>query len=384
MLVFTPHDYAAVKYKSGRQHRDVSGNGIRHRQVKPEAPGSAVRRRSPEQERSHDKHHENSGDHGYGAVFLLHGKPDGSRKKGEDGQHLIAPCKIVPQETEGLCADVGPPKQNGNYDDHGNAQINPVHDFFLVDPEGLRNTQTHAPHGRVAGSDRKNNHRKHGDIAHPGSKEIRGDLGQDRIRVHFHEFREKIVNGHAAGRPDHRDNPFQNHHPVEVAPSVPFRGHGPCDDRRLCRMEARKNSAGDRDKQRRNDRLCDHSLFESGGFRQNIRLAESGMDQTRENRGASYQKDRTEKRIDRTDDLVDGKQCGADIIQENHDSGDPENPMLRPHLIKKFGRDIDEDRHHQQQKDDHEHIEDIGDPFSQRDFHQFRKVCAVMPDGHHP
>ena len=107
-----PKGYYILKGKEPKQtgNTDPDQTGNIHRQT--ETVCLFMNRRCPEDIGANNKCHEHTRNQRNKTILFLFEKPYGSRHQGRCGKHLISPGKIVPEKTETLCADIGPPEQN--------------------------------------------------------------------------------------------------------------------------------------------------------------------------------------------------------------------------------------------------------------------------------
>ena len=111
--------------------------------------------------------------------------------------------------------------------------------------EGLRDGQTQGTQSGIAGGDGQNDDAQQSDDAADRPEDVLADHadgggGEGGIGL----LQAQVVDAHGAGSPNHGDEAFQNHHPVEGGAALPLALHGAGDDSGLGGVEAGEDAAG--------------------------------------------------------------------------------------------------------------------------------------------
>mgnify|MGYP000068391594 CR=1 FL=1 len=108
-----------------------------------------------------------------GLAVLEH--PDGNGQEGEQGQGLVGPCEVTPQDSEALCIELCEHQDHSHQsEDHG-GQTDTLALGALIDVEGLRDLQTQAAQSGIAGGDGQYDDTHQGDQAAHGAQDVLAD-----------------------------------------------------------------------------------------------------------------------------------------------------------------------------------------------------------------
>ena len=272
----------------------------------------------------------NQGDpHPLGLAVLEH--PYGDTQECEQGQGLVGPCEVTPQQIESIGAALRKDQNHRHQREDDGGQAQALRLRALIDVQRVRDGQAQRTQRGIAGGDGQNDDAQQGDDAAHGAQQIAADDadsagGQRGIDL----LQTQVVHAHSGGGPDHGNEAFQNHHIVEGHAALLLALHGAGDDSGLRGMEAGENAAGHSDEEHRNEVLRGEilTIIEGGALpvvpqvQQGIALDEHADEHTH----GRQQQDSTEDGIDAADDGIDGEHGGDQIINEddtvNHPGGD--------------------------------------------------------------
>ena len=308
------------------------------------------------------------------------------RDQGADGDDLVRPGEVVPQHIEALGIFVWPPEKQWHKHDHRQADEKTVAQRLLVDLDFFRKTQTAAPQSGISWGNGKDNDTDNGDTAHPAAQEVVDDPAQRHRGGKFHGFGEEVENRQGRRCPDHSDEAFKDHHTVETAFGLPFAPHSTGDNGGLSGVESWNDTAGNGDEKHRKNGLFEHSRLESGAFGKNGRVLDSCDHQFDKDGTCADEEQRTENGVAVADDLVHRKHSCDNVVNKDCTHGYPEKSVehrvktcgIWNQVVNKVWGDVDENRHHKQQADQHKNWEAVADNFTAVVLNEFGEIGAVF------
>ena len=305
--------------------------------------------------------------------------PHGDAQEGEQGQSLVGPCEVTPQNVEAVLVELGEHDDAGSQDKHRDGQTHTLAVGGLVQVERLRQGQAQSTQSGIAGGDGQNDDADQGDDAAHGAQDILahhadGTGGQGGVGL----LQSQIVHAHSASGPHHSDEALQDHHVVEGHAALTLVLHRAGDDGRLGGVEAGQNAAGHGNEEDRQeivalevvgigkalDRAVSTGELQDGRgpvvphVQQRIALDEDAD----EHADGGEQQDGAEDGVNAADDGVDGEHGGDQVIQEDHAVNDPGGDGGGLAVEAEHGgggnvaRGINEHSAHQQQKQTAEHV----------------------------
>ena len=171
---------------------------------------------------------EAAGDHGHPRILALAvlEHPDRDGQEGKQGQGLVGPGKVAPQDLEALVVELGEHQDHGHQgeDDGGQAQALAL--GALVDVQGLRHRQAQAAQGGIAGGDGQDHNAHQGDDAAHGTQDVLTNLDNSAGGAGIGGLETSIEDAHGGAGPNHGDEAFQNHHVVEGHAALLLAFHG--------------------------------------------------------------------------------------------------------------------------------------------------------------
>ena len=136
-------------------------------------------------ERAGDESVEHAGDHRNPCILCLTvaEHPDGYAGQCKEGERLVGPCEVAPQNVEAVDVELCPDKDTGHEckDDRREAETLAV--GALVNVESIGNGQTQCAQRRVAGRDGQDDNAEQGDDAADAAEYIAADDADSRRRL---------------------------------------------------------------------------------------------------------------------------------------------------------------------------------------------------------
>ena len=314
---------------------------------------------------------ESSGDQGHPCPLALavFKEPHGNAGEGKEGEGLVCPGKIAPEDAEAGGDELGPDQNAGHKDVNNGGKAKALAVCALVDVERVGNGKAQAAQSGIAGGDGQDyDAQQRNDAAHI-AKQVLADnayraRGKGRIRL----LEPKIVDAHGARSPDHGDEVFKDHHVIESAAPFPLALHGAGDDRRLRGVEAGEDTAGHGHEKHRQEM----ALREISAVIKDAVVAPDGVpefykgislgEDANKNADGGKQQDRAEHRVDPANDGIYGKYGGGKVVEE-YDGVDHPGGCSRglageaEHLrCRNVAGGVDEYGAHKQQKQAHKHV----------------------------
>lgn len=346
---------------------------------------------------------EAAGDHGHprplALAVLEH--PRGDAQEGEQGQRLVGPCEVAPQDHEAVVVDLGEHQDGDDQREDGQRQLDALAVGGLVDVQRLRQAQTQGAQRRIAGGDGQHDDADQGDDAAHMTQQVLADHahgagGQRGVGL----LQRQVVHAHSAGSPDHGDEALQHHHVVEGVAALTLALHGAGDNSGLGGVEAGQNTAGHRHKEDGQEvsvlkvgsigegavAQCQH------GGRPVVPDVQQGHtigEDADEHADGGEQQDAAEDGVDLADDGVDGEHGGDQVVQEDHAVDDPGGGVVGlaaevEHLrCGDVAGSVDEHSAHQQQHHAHEHVVELIDALGGIAPDHFRHLGAAVPQADH-
>ena len=181
--------------------------------------------------------------HELGLLVLEHPHRDG--QEGEQGQSLVGPGEVAPQDVEAVRVELGPHDDGSHQDEDGHSQSQALAIVGLIHVEGLGHGQAQSAQSGVAGGDGQDDDAQQSDDAAHGAQDVLADHtdgggGQRGVGL----LQAQVVGAHGTGSPHHGDEALQDHHPVEGGAALPLALHGAGDDGGLGGVEAGEDAAG--------------------------------------------------------------------------------------------------------------------------------------------
>ena len=314
-----------------------------------------------------DGHHEHARYDGYEVGFVAFGQIDGDGEEGEDGEGLVEPCEVTPQ-------DVELDKQQHDADGkHGQTEHEALDDLILLDLEHVGQYETCAAQGGVAGGDGGDDNAEDGEDGTERSEPTVADLVDEDGRVDDSVFVEHgVVDffiGGAAGhiqfvgklqggcRPYQGDDALGDHGTVEHAASLALVLDAAGHHRALCGVESADRSTGNGDAQAGEDGQSAAGVVVLEGIG-NLGYRCTAMGKyTDEDADGHENKDYTEHGVYLADNLVDGQGGGQEVVEKDHH--DPEEVGVVGyksvgHIGQQSGRRLDEHGHHKYHQEEGE------------------------------
>ena len=176
---------------------------------------------------------------------------------------------------------------------------------------------------RIAGCDREYDNAEKRDDASDRSEDVLAhDADGCCCQRSVSRLKAQVVNAHGAGSPYHRDEAFQDHHVVECHAALFLALHRTGDDRRLGGVESGEDAAGHRDEEDRDKvvltEICTIQDAACIPVFPDLCEREAQSEDADKDADRGEQQDRTEYRIDASDDLVDREYGRDQIICEDH------------------------------------------------------------------
>ena len=266
--------------------------------------------------------------------------PDGDCQEGEQGQGLVGPCEVTPQDVEALGVQLGEDQDDGHQSEDDGRQAQTLAVGALVDVQGLCNGQTQAAQSGVTGGDGQNHDAGQSDDTADRTQDVLADSDDSAGSAGVGSLLAQVEDTHGGSSPDHGDEAFQDHHVVEGHAALLLALHGTGDDSSLRGVEAGQDAAGHGDKEHRQEvaglevlAVAEGSGAVSGGLEglehnalpvvpqlnQGIALGK----QADEHADGGEHQDAAEDGIDLADDGVDGEHGSDQIIGKNRAVDDP-------------------------------------------------------------
>ncbi len=272
--------------------------------------------------------HEHARDKRNPEVLLFTAEVHGCHAEAANGHELVAPAEVVPQDVEAFGVQVAPEDNHGAKGEHRNRKEEAVLDRSLFKSGEFCNGKAEASEAGIATRDGKDNHaHDHENRNRSPRNHCRNENAQDlHARSAGQEFRHLVVNEHAACSPDHTDKAFDNHHAVERLAARLLGHFSTCDERALCAVETADDTAGNRHKEHRDDRLTCRMLVEIAHDIAKAEFVEDVQvrDDAHENRERSENQECAENRVDAADNLIDGEEGTDEVVGKNDCDGNPE------------------------------------------------------------
>ena len=330
---------------------------------------------------------EAAGDHGdpspLALAVLEH--PRGDAQEGEQGQRLVGPCEVTPQDHEAVVVDLGEHEDGDDQREDGHSQLDALAVGGLVDVQRLRQAQTQGAQCRITGGDGQHDNADQGDDAAHMTQQVLADHAHGAgSQPGIGLLQSQVVHAHGTGSPNHGDEALQHHHVVEGVAALTLALHGAGDDSGLGGVEAGQNTAGHRHEEDGQEVLGGevvrvgertHGAVSTGEAQHgrspavpDVQQGHTGDEDADENAHGGEQQDSTEDGVDLADDGVDGEHGGDQIVQEDDTVNDPRGGIggLAAEVKDLGGGDVagSVDKHgtHQQQQHTHEHVVELIDP----------------------
>lgn len=329
---------------------------------------------------------EAAGDHGDPSPLTLAvlEHPCGDAQEGKQGQRLVGPCEVTPQDHEAIVVDLGEHENGDDQREDGHSQLDALAVGGLVDVQRLGQAQTQSAQRRITGGDGQHDNADQGDDAAHMTQQVlahnaHGAGSQSGIGL----LQSQIVHAHGAGSPDHGDEALQHHHVVEGIAALTLALHGTGDDSGLGGVEAGQNATGHGHEEDGQEvtigevvRVGEgtHGAVSTGEAQHgsspavpDVQQGHAGDEDADEDTDGGEQQDTAEDGVDLADDGVDGEHGGDQVVQENHTVDDPCGGVggLAAEAKDLRGSDVaggvDEHSAHQQQQYAHEHVVELID-----------------------
>ena len=329
---------------------------------------------------------EAAGDHGHPSPLALAvlEHPRGDAQEGKQGQRLVRPCEVTPQNVEAVGIGLGEHEDGDDQREDRHSQLDALAVGGLVDVQRLGQAQTQSAQRRITRGDGQHDNADQGDDAADIAQQVLADNahstgGQRCIGL----LQSQVVHAHSAGSPDHGDEAFQHHHVVEGVAALTLALHGTGDDSGLGGVEAGQNAAGHRHEEDGQEVSVGevvsvgkgaHGAVSTGQVQHgsspavpDVHQGHTGDEDADEDADGGEQKDTAEDGVDLADDGVDGEHGGDQVVQEDHTVDDPGGGVggLAAEAKELRGSDVaggvDEHSAHQQQQYAHEHVVELID-----------------------
>ena len=351
---------------------------------------------------------EAAGDHGdpspLALAVLEH--PRGDAQEGEQGQRLVGPCEVAPQDHEAVVVDLGEYEDGDDQREDRHSQLDALAVGGLVDVQRLRQAQTQSAQRRITGGDGQHNNAEQGDdAAHMTQQVLADDAHGAGSQSGIGLLQRQVVHAHGAGSPNHGDEAFQHHHVVEGVAALTLALHGTGDDSGLGGVEAGQNTAGHGHEEDGQEVLGGevvrvgertHGAVSTGEAQHgsspavpDVQQGHTGDEDADEDADGGEQQDTAEDGVDLADDGVDGEHGGDQIIQEDDTVDDPrgDGGSLAVKAKELRGGDVagsvDEHSAHQQQQHAHEHVVELIDTLGGVPADHLRHLGAAVAQADH-
>ena len=330
---------------------------------------------------------EAAGDHGDPSPLTLAvlEHPRGDAQEGEQGQGLVGPCEVTPQDVEAVGIGLGEHEDGDDQREDGHSQLDALAVGGLVDVQRLRQAQAQGAQCRITGGDGQHDDAQQGDDAAHMTQQVLADHAHGAgSQPGIGLLQSQVVHAHGAGSPNHGDEAFQHHHVVEGVAALTLALHGTGDDSGLGGVEAGQNTAGHGHEEDGQEVLGGevvrvgertHGAVSTGEAQHgssptvpDVHQGHTGDEDADEDADGGEQQDTAEDGVDLADDGVDGEHGGDQIIQEDDTVDDPrgDGGSLAVKAKELRGGDVaggvDEHSAHQQQQYAHEHVVELIDP----------------------
>ena len=351
---------------------------------------------------------EAAGDHGHPSPLALAvlEHPRGDAQEGKQGQRLVRPCEVTPQDHEAVAVGLGEHQNGDDQNEDGQSQLDALAVGGLVDVQRLRQAQTQGAQRRITGGDGQDDNADQGDDAAHMTQQVladdaHGTGGQRCIGL----LQSQVVHAHSAGSPDHGDEAFQHHHVVEGVAALTLALHGTGDDSGLGGVEAGQNAAGHRHEEDGQEVSVGevvsvgkgaHGAVSTGQVQHGSRPAVPDVDQGHtlgedadEHADGREQQDAAEDGVDLADDGIDGEHGGDQVVQEDHTVDDPGGNGSGLAVKAKdlcsgdVAGGVDEHSAHQQQHHAHKHVVELIDALGGVAADHLRHLGAAVAQADH-
>ena len=333
-----------------------------------------------------DESVEAAGDHGDPSPLTLAvlEHPRGDAQEGEQGQRLVGPCEVTPQDHEAGVVDLGEHEDGDDQCEVGHSQPDALAVGGLVDVQRLRQAQTQGAQCRITGGDGQHDNADQGDDAAHMTQQVLADHAHGAgSQPGIGLLQSQVVHAHGAGSPNHGDEAFQHHHVVEGVAALTLALHGTGDDSGLGGVEAGQNAAGHGHEEDGQEvavgevvRIGEgtHGAVSTGEAQHgsspavpDVHQGHTGDEDADEDADGGEQQDTAEDGVDLADDGVDGEHGGNQIVDEDNTVDDPGGGIIhRAGEAEDLGGGdvaggVDEHSTHQQQQYAHEHVVELID-----------------------
>ena len=165
--------------------------------------------------------------------------PYRDRKECEQGQALVGPCEVSPQDVESVCIALCKYKDHSNKNKNNCRKPKSLLCRLLINMKPVRNRQTKSTKRRISRCDRQHdNAEKRDDASHRSENVFTYNTDCSCRKRCIRCLKSQVVDTHCSCCPYHSDEAFDYHHIVECHPSLFFALHCTGDNRRLCRVES--------------------------------------------------------------------------------------------------------------------------------------------------
>lgn len=240
---------------------------------------------------------------------------------------LVCPCEVSPQDVEAFCIQFRKYQNCDNGDEDTQCYHDTISFFFLVDVQVVRNHQTAGTQGCVTGSDGQYDNAQDGDQTTNGTQQVFCNFADNVCCAAQRAF---VIDTHSSCSPDHSDQTFQNHHPVECETTFFFGSYAAADQCTLCGVETGCDTAGNGYEEYRDERCACASV--AGCIPQRIYIEDTAQtmgevnvhqfialeEDAEEYANCGQHQDDTEDRVDSADDFIDGEQCCDQVVSQDH------------------------------------------------------------------
>ena len=309
---------------------------------------------------------------------------------------LVCPCEVSPQDVEAFCIQFCEYQNSDNGDEDTQCYHDTISFFFLVDVQVVSNHQTAGTQCGITGSDRQYDNAQDCDQTTNRAQQVFCNFTNNACCAAQRAF---VVDTHSSCSPDHSDEAFQNHHPVECETAFFFGSYTAADQCTLCGVETGCDTAGNGYEEYRDERCACASV--AGCIPQRIYIEDTAQtmgevnvhqfialeEDAEEYANCGQQQDGTKDRVDSADDFIDGEQCCNQVVSQDHSVDNPcpdVDPFDTNNLVcEQVAGCVGKYRTYQQHQDAQEDVVYLECFVAQEFANDAGHLCAVLTQRYH-
>ena len=318
------------------------------------------------------------------------------RPKHKDGERLIGPAEITPNDVEPVFVLYLPQQEHDGGGKERQAYLQALGDGTLGKVEEVGNDEARTAECRVAARNRRGHDAQNCQDAARNAEPVLANQRHDGGRGGVEALVARSVNqrvaafGHIVEEIHCHRGPYQcyeafgNHCAVEHGAAVPLAVDAPRHERALRGVETAQRTAGNRDEEAGEDLLGETGVGSRAHVVQPVpKFGQLGhLDVEHRHKGYGHEdKGKGKEGIDASDDFVDGQHRGQDVVSE--DGKHPDGRLRAAHLpqYQRGGEHEDHAHHKQQEHGEDEHA--AACLSSEVASHDFGHARAVVAQGEH-